>query len=542
VAPDRRSVLAGGVAAAGFAVAARAATVSFTHGVASGDPLHDAVIIWTRAVPQGVQSVAVTWEVAETEDLSAAVRRGEVNTDASRDFIVKVDVTGLEPGRVYFYRFASGSAVSPVGRTRTFPFSGGERLKLAAMCCANIGNGFFNVYRHCADRDDIDVVLHVGDYIYEYATWDYTPEDRARGHRTAEPRTELITLDDYRRRYASYRADPDLQAVHRRHPFIVAWDDHEIANNAFKDGSENHDEGEGTWESRRAAATQAYFEWLPLRPHRTDAAGRIHRSFDVSDLATIVMLDTRLAGRERAPSIDDELTFLPDGAPDYARFAEDVLNAERSILGGAQEAWLTETLRASKARGAPWQIIGQQTIVASLTLVDPTPYLRLGRAVTPSAAGAGRPGQERPFALDTWGGGYRRARQKLMDDLRAHANNTVILSGDLHNAWGFRHLDADGTLRAVEVTTPSVTSPGIESFLGTEPVPFARAMMERNPNLLFAELASRGYAVLTVTRAATTIEWHFVDTVASKSFTANVGKRMTVLARSASAPMRIVGA
>ena len=586
----RRDVIAGvgAVTAAGLGsgAATTAPSVSFTHGVASGDPLLTAVVIWTRAVPATPGMAQVAWEMSDTEKFAAIIRSGTATTDETRDYTVKVDVTGLTPGRIYFYRFTAGAVSSPIGRTRTFPNAGKAPLKLAAMCCANVGQGFFNVYRHCADRDDIDVVLFVGDYIYEYGTSDYSAEENAKGYRTALPRHKIVNLADYRLRYGSYRADPDLQEIHRRHPFIAVWDDHEIANNAFKDGSENHWPNEGPWKQRKASAIKAYFEWMPIRPLDPDPTGRIYRSFDVGDVASIIMLDTRLYGREKAPG-DANMIFMTeareDGSPglpipfdarpyppqahpelaaevggdadklpadhifmpDFARYKAEVLNAERSILGAEQEAWLSKTLTASKQRGMPWQILGQQTITATFMPVDPAPHM------DPAKAGGFRADffrrmriqeqNDMPFASDTWGGGYPRSRDRMVETLRSEANNTIILSGDLHNAWGFVHNDKMGALRAFEVTTPSVTSPGMESFMGTQPS-YAQAMMAKNKNLIYAELTSRGYAVLAISPEAVDVQWTFVDTVRSKKFTAKVDRHFKVMARSATAPMRVVDA
>ncbi|MBL8630920.1 MAG: alkaline phosphatase D family protein, partial [Rhodospirillaceae bacterium] len=533
--------------------------------------------------------VSVTWEVSRTETFDAIVRQGTATTDDTRDYTVKADVTGLEPGATYYYRFkANGGAsatTSPVGRTRTFPKSGTLPLKLAVFCCANVGQGFFNAYGHAASRDDIDVALHIGDYIYEYGPPDATEEEIARGTRIAEPRKKLVTLADYRLRYGSYRLDPDLQEVHRRHPFIVVWDDHEIANNAHKMGSENHWGGsEGTWDERKARALQAYFEWMPIRPLTPDPSGRLFRSFDVGDVASIIMLDTRIYGRDPAPG-GGQMIFLtapsPDGTaqwamphdpsvyppkprpdlfasvagdadklpkgmifmPDYARYKAEVLNGERTILGDEQEAWLTDTLKASKARGIPWQILGQQTIAATFVPVDPTKHMDPEKA--------GRFGSDffmrlklqddnnLPFASDTWGGGYPRSRDRMIEALRLHANNTIILSGDLHNAWGFVHHDKNGDMRALEVTTASVTSPGMESFMGVKGPSMVQAMMVKNKNMVYGELTSRGYATVTLASDKAEAEWVFVNTVRSKDYAAKVDKRLTIVARTPDQDMHI---
>jgi alkaline phosphatase D len=587
---SRRGVLAGlSVAslAAAATTAAEAADPTFTHGVASGDPLQTAGVIWTRAQPTTPAPVSLTWEVSESDSFRTIVRQGLAVTDATRDYTIKVDVTGLTPGKIYFYRFRAGKAVSAVGRTRTWPETGPAAVKLALMSCSNFGFGYFNVYQDCAKRDDIDAVVHVGDYIYEYAPGTYSdPEMEALG-RIAEPRREIVSLADYRQRYASYRADPDLQEIHRRHPFVVVWDDHESTNDSYTTGAENHQATEGDWAARRRAATQAYFEWLPIRPLDPDPAARIYRSFEIGNVATLIMLDTRLYGREKAPNYTSDMplisqTFkvsgqdrslpvpfdasqsppaakptlavevggdpkkLPAGhsfMPDFARFKTEVLNADRTIMGAEQEAWLGATLKASKVRGVPWQVIGQQTIIGTLIPVDPAAHADPARKpmVGPELLKS-VPLLERnnlPLLLDTWGGGYQAARARLMADIQAHAQNTIVLTGDIHNAWSFKLHDSAGVLRAVELVTTSVTSPGFEGYMGAQSDSMAAALKVKNPDLLYAEIASRGYLVATLTPTTCTSEWVFVDTVKKKEFTSKVGHRMTVTARTSTQPMTV---
>src|SRR5688572_1585503 len=209
----------------------------FRHGVASGDPLDDRVILWTRVTPPDEAAAAaidVRWRVATDEGISQVVAEGTARTSRDRDFTVKVDAGGLQPGRPYYYAFEAGGDRSPVGRTRTLPAGAVDRVRLASLCCSNYPAGFFNVYRCVANRDDLDAVVHVGDYIYEFANGVYG--DGSGLLRIPEPRREAVTLSDYRVRYATYRSDPDLQEAHRRHPFIVVWDDHELTNNAWQIG------------------------------------------------------------------------------------------------------------------------------------------------------------------------------------------------------------------------------------------------------------------------------------------------------------------
>ncbi len=408
--------------------------VDFAHGVASGDPLQDAVIIWTRVTPrqdaQETLAIPVHWTVARDSALSDVVREGNTQAPLARDFTVKVDVGGLSPGVYYYYGFSVGKAISPVGRTKTLPANGIPRSSLAVVSCANYPAGYFNVYREVAGRDDIDVVIHLGDYIYEYGADGYGGEQGKKLGRIVEPTHEIVSLADYRTRHAQYRRDPDLRALTSRHPMIAVWDDHETANNSYKDGAENHNHGEGDWGARKAAAIRAYYEWLPIRMADEQAPVKTYRSFQLGDLASLIMLDTRIAGRIRQIDYGTELANLstpfdftdpanpaavpneedrtgidpgkirqvvtpfdvsgpepepildyariqalsedelPDGIaylPDADKFRRDVLDvADRTILGARQEAWLREELKASKSAGIPWQILGQQLLIGEL--------------------------------------------------------------------------------------------------------------------------------------------------------------------------------
>lgn len=429
--PDltRRGLI--GVLAAGAAwpVGARAqgAAGTFTHGVASGDPQADRVILWTRAVPPGRGRASVRWTAARDEDMSDIAAQGEVETGPDRDFTVKVDAAGLEPGRRYFYRFASGDDVSVIGRTRTLPRADAQTARLAAVSCANHPAGYFNVYGMLARRDDLDAVVHLGDYIYEYAPGGYATEWGAENGRIPEPPKEILSLADYRMRYAQYRSDADLQAVHRAHPFICIWDDHEMANNSWRNGAENHDEGEGRWDARKRAAIQAYMEWMPIRePGKGAAREAIWRSFDFGKAASLIMLETRLAARSRQLEYGQDLPYperifalggevpqqiaeppatggraierlpalvertaggwrdieeyqrlktlaerdtLPRNIkrrPDMEAFGRTLNDPGRELLGAAQLGWAAGEMERSRRAGIAWQALGNQVILAKV--------------------------------------------------------------------------------------------------------------------------------------------------------------------------------
>jgi alkaline phosphatase D len=454
--------------------------------VASGDPLDDRIILWTRVTPPDEAAAAaidVRWRVATDEGMSQVVAQGTARTGRDRDFTVKVDAGGLQPGRPYYYAFEAGGDRSPVGRTRTLPAGAVERVRLASLCCSNYPAGFFNVYRCVANRDDLDAVVHVGDYIYEFANGVYG--DGSGLLRIPEPRKEAVTLSDYRVRYATYRSDPDLQEAHRRHPFIVVWDDHELTNNAWRDGAANHnpDQGEGDWATRKAAAYRAYLEWMPIREF---AGGDVHlyRSFRFGTLIDLVMLDTR-ALRDRQVDTSD---------------LAGLVNPGRSILGAPQEEWLFNQLRLSQRAGIGWRLLGQQVMFSRIAQPE---------------RGA--------FIADTWEG-YQAARDRVFDFLAAErVQDVAILSGDIHSSWAFDlprnpfdgyDRNGKGSL-AVELLAPAISS----APLFTDPAIRDRSVLLRAllPHLRFLDGESNGYVLVDITRGQLRGEWYFVPGVQERS-------------------------
>ena len=464
----------------------------FRHGVASGDPLRDRVVLWTRVTPgKPGEVIDVQWIIARDARMSRAFARGSMRTSAERDYTVKIDAVGLEPGSTYYYRFAARAARSPIGRTRTLPARPTRRVRLALASCSNHPFGFFNVYGRIAARPDLDAVLHLGDYIYEYANEQYG--DGRAIDRVPVPSHELLTLQDYRERYAQYREDPDLQAAHRQHPFIAIWDDHETANNSWSGGAENHTPDEGQWNVRRTAAVRAWREWMPVR-ESPGSDYRLYRQFAFGDLADVMMLDTRIEGRDQ------------QAARDNVRIVE---SASRQILGAAQEEWLAEGLRDSTAAGRPWQILGQQVMFAQQTP-------------------AGQPaGNE-----DSWDG-YRAARNRVLDAAgAARVRHLVVLTGDVHSSWAY-DLAQDpfdrakydpatgkGTL-GTEIITPAVTSPGGPT------AERAAALHTLRPHLRFvAGESQRGYVVLDLTPDRLQADWWFVPTILERSTSERFAKGM----------------
>lgn len=455
----------------------------FRHGVASGDPLTDRVMLWTRATPPPGHrgEIAVRWRIADDERFTRVAAQGVVPATAARDFTVKVDARMLAPGRPYFYAFDALGEQSPIGRTKTLPAGAVSRVRLASVSCANYPAGFFNPYRCLANRDDLDAVLHLGDYIYEFANGVYG--DGVELDRVPSPPGEAVTLDEYRSRYASYRSDVDLQDVHGRHPFIAVWDDHEIANDASVAGAPAHTQAHGTWSDRRAAAYQAYLEWMPVRDtSRRDV--RLYRSFRFGTMADLVMLDTRGLRDPQVPGTDFDALVDP----------------RRTLLGAAQESWLHARLRDSQRAGTSWRVLGQQIIFASLTL--------------PGIATQN---------TDIWDG-YPAARRRVFDMLaQEKIGDVAILTGDVHSSWAMDVPRPDGRYEsrtgagsvAVEFVTPAVSSPPMFSSAALK----ERASLLRlaAPHIKYLEGDSRGYLILDVTRERLQADWYHVPGVSTRS-------------------------
>jgi len=488
---------------------------TFTHGVASGDPLPDRVMIWTRFVSTEGRC---GWEVADDDAFTHVAARGEATANFASDFCVKADVGGLSPGRHYFYRFLSASGPSPTGMTRTAPRGATESLSVAFFSCSNFPFGYFHAYAHAAQRDDIDLALHVGDYIYEMHRGAYPSPDETVPGRVLDPIGEVVSLSDYYQRYALYHTDPGLLELRRLKPMSVVWDDHELANDAWMGGAQNHNPNtQGLWSVRVAAASKAYFDWMPIR--RPDRTGlRIYRSLDWGDLARIVLIDTRLIGRQH--QIDLKTQFFPqlaqggaDAAAVVANFRRTVLDdPNRTIMGAAQEAWFAQALAESKASGQPWQVVAQQIVMADQLAP------RGASALLPANASTGSrqyiAGAEQlaalglPYNMDNWNG-YPAARDRFLAACVANANNALVLGGDSHNCW-VDNLAAQGGARlaALEFAGGSVTSPGLEHTL-TAAAQGQResAMKNANPNIAWCDVTYRGYGAFKLKRASCDAQW-----------------------------------
>ncbi|MDK8463646.1 alkaline phosphatase D family protein [Marinobacter sp. SS13-12] len=487
--------------------------VEFNHGVASGDPLSDRVILWTRvtpteSLPRDVDTVPVRVAVARDREMREKVGEFSSATGPEQDFCVKMDVTGLQSDTWYYYQFAVGQQVSMVGRTRTFPAADmpGERARFAVVSCSNYAFGLFSVYKAVSEQSDLDFILHLGDYIYEYGPGEYGSFPG----RDPLPPHEILTLSDYRQRHAQYKTDTNLQAVHQQFPMICVWDDHESANDSYRSGAENHDEAtEGAWTERRASAVQAYFEWLPIREVGTEK-GRIWRQFEFGGLIDLFMLDTRLEGRDLQAS----------SPSDPARFDE-----ERRIMSDAQMNWLVGGLSSSRAS---WRMIGQQVMFAELNIVrtlDAAGTLGMEDLTTFN-------GQLLALNVDQWDG-YVADREVILQSLAEESiDNTVFFTGDIHTSWANEVYADSGNLLenatvgplAAEFVTPSVTSPGFpEEFADIA----AEAVKVANPHMKYVELKSPGFILVDVTTERTQAEFLYVRSISSADQLGEVDPAMT---------------
>jgi alkaline phosphatase D len=551
----------------------------YAYGVASGDPLADRVILWAHArIPGSSQSVGLSWQVASDSHFASVVSSGRAQATEATGFTVKVDATGLVAGTTYYYRFIDDAGViSPVGTTRTLPAMGATAVKLAVFSCTLYPAGYFHAY-DAAAKSDAQYAIHLGDYIYEYgaAAGEFGNGTAVTLGRVTVPANVIVSLSDYRARYAQYRSDAELQALHARMPWITVWDDHEFANNAFMTGAENHNPAtQGDWATRKANAAQAYHEWMPIRTPDPANLLKIYRSFDFAGLFTLHMLDTRIEGRvQQYANYGDPL-----GTPGY-QYADYVAgltpvngvppDAARTMISSTQQAWLSGGLAASKAT---WQIFGNQDIMgkmwlpvsvlnaqgaaaaapttANLQAVQQAISSYLTAKATRAAAGAGAltpaqtalldPAQNPrlPYNLDSWDG-YPINRETVLQTVKALGKKLVVISGDSHNAWFNNLTTLAGEKVGVEFAGSSVTSPGFESaglgslapsldgsVLGAAAVGAGLGLID---DLGYADTSRRGYLQLTVSADAVKGDYVFVSTVVQSSYTTSIGRSITVAA------------
>ncbi|MBY0422020.1 MAG: alkaline phosphatase D family protein [Parvularculaceae bacterium] len=502
---------------------------AFQHGVASGDPARDGVVLWTRiAPPADGSAVDVRWQVAPGEDFASIAAEGVATTGPERDYTVKAVAGGLAPGRAYFYRFLAGDVVSPVGRTRTLADGALASARFAVVSCSNYPFGYFNVYDRIARETGFDAVLHLGDYIYEYGVDGYGGPQGEKIGRPHAPAHEILTLGDYRARHAQYKADAASRAMHAAHPLIPIWDDHEVANDSWSEGAENHDPAtEGEYAARKRAALQAYFEWMPVR--EPDAgAGReaFFRVFSYGDLLTLVALETRLMARSKQIPYDEVVPTLT--SPEAVqKFKDEVIWApSREMMGRAQLDFVRGALKTSVDAGQPWRVLANQVIMAAVTAPDLTSRVTeedlaaLEKQWDQARAFVKFSAFGLPTNLDAWDG-YPAARERLYQAARdVGSNGLLVVTGDTHTWWANDLVAKDGARMGVELGVHSVTSPSPynKNFLGGKGAEYALLTNRENKSVRYLSGEDHGYVDLFVERDKATARFVAVDTIESPSY------------------------
>lgn len=531
----------------------------FESGVASFDPTAGGVIIWTRY--SAGADAEITWEISKSNTFSEVVRRGQANATAVNDFTVAVDIQNISSNTKYYYRFynVKTKEVSVTGETLTLPSKSDvvKDIKMAVVSCSNFPAGLFNVYGAIA-QSEADVVVHLGDYIYEYAPGQYgtNPYTNQLG-RAHKPAKEILDLNDYRERYRQYRSDKNLQLLHQKKPFICVWDDHEFANDTYKSGAENHQPNEGDFQMRKMAAFQAYSEYIPLK---TGKDPKIYRSFSFGNILSLYMMDTRVIARDKQMEYSDYLDTA--GNFDQVKFKTDFLSTGRKLIGSEQMSWLGSQINADTAK---WKVLGQQILMTKMMVpaellmllnrilaeikqfgsAQPATMQALQNTLTQlvilkkrhqlqdptlTPQEIGRITTTLPYNLDAWDG-YFMEREQLYSILAG--KNVVVLAGDTHNAWLGKLTNAQGNFIGTELACSSVSSPGLEGYLGITSDPakameLAEAFSILIDDLEYANLYKRGYLHVKFTSDSSVAEWRFVDNVVSEVYNTTTEKIYTI--------------
>ena len=536
---DRRRALAilglGAATSPAMAADLYKGPVDFNHGVGSGDPLANQVILWTRITAQEptVAEIAYSWTITPAAGGKALTGTGV--TGPGRDYTVKIDVAGLVPATDYVFSFEANGTSSPKGQTRTLPVGKTKEVVMAVASCSLYPNGYFNAYGAIAALDKVDVVIHLGDYIYEYGGADsYGMDSPVAAKRAPKPNRHIVSLADYRERHAQYKSDPQLQAAHARAPWVVVWDDHETANNSYADGAENHHpKFQGSWVERKVAAVRAYYEWMPIREPANGGAA-INRTFQFGDLASLIMLETRLTARMLMLDYSTDLNGA-DGKPDIEGLKVKIADPNRKMLGLNQEAWLAGELKTSVQSGQTWQVLGNEVVMAKVMVpsfkkeLGPERYAQIREATGP----AGRQRMDRmdrigdqnlPYGLDMWDG-YPVERERVYGIFKETKAHPVVLAGDSHAFWANELHDDAGERRAVEFGTTSITSPGGGDAL--KGVPIGEVYAQANRDIVYNEQAAKGFVLLTLNHKGGRADMVAVSTIVEENYTTSVIKSFT---------------
>jgi len=508
---------------------------SFRHGVASGDPFQNSVVLWTRISAESEADIEVSWEIFTDAELETQAASGRTTTGKARDYCVKIIAENLSPGQTYYYRFRAGDSVSPIGRTRTLPDGETPEIRFAVVSCANWQHGYFNTYDAIAKRAETqpyDAMIHLGDYYYEYGAFE-TPRIEDRIH---EPAHEIASLEDYRQRHAQYRSDSALQSATAAMPLIAVWDDHETSNDSWKSGAQNHQaETEGTWDDRRQSALRAYYEWMPVRdPKPGRVRADIYRNFRFGDLVNLTCVETRLTARAEPIIIESYFDdIIQEGGAD--KFREDVLYDEgREMFGADQQDFIINALSQSKTDGVPWRLLANQVIMGRLLTPDFTPYisedaLEKIEVVWPEVREFLTLSKyNMPVYPDSWDG-YPVAREAFYAALEtAGINDMLVLTGDAHEFWLNDLTSEAGTKVGMEVVTSSVSSETLTAYLGDGTADHNLLLTKENPDARYYNALRCGFIDLTLNPKQAVIRMMSVDTVLSRDYVLSKSAQFTV--------------
>ncbi|MFC3121826.1 alkaline phosphatase D family protein [Agaribacter flavus] len=508
---------------------------TFLHGVASGDPTQSSVIIWTRISANF--DAQVHWQIALDSDFNNIVRFGKTRTSSDKDYTIKIDVSGLESGQTYYYRFENSKVYSEIGRTKTLPKGKVEQVNLAVVSCSNYPFGFFNAYEQIGLDKSIDFVLHLGDYIYEYGREGWGAEVGKSLSREHFPEHETITLQDYRQRHAQYKADYASRLMHAAHPLIPTWDDHESANNPYMNGAQNHDKSEGDWLKRRDASVQAYYEWMPIRePKNIAQRTELWRYYQIGDLLSLSTLETRHTGRTKQIDYADILPNLST-RHDRDNFMQNVLgDPSRNMISATMQDFVVNNIAQSKQDNIAWRVVGNQipmarTHVPNITNKFNSDKVHKSDPISEELAHLTKLGElDLPIYLDTWDG-YAAAREAFYKAFKDKGvQDLIVLTGDSHSFWANQLYSDDKQKMGIEIGTAGVTSPGDFERMGANGAKmFDQLLSEHNDEVLWTSCQHRGYVKLSLNHSKAKVEYLAVSTVMSSDYETSVVRTFDIL-------------
>jgi alkaline phosphatase D len=480
-------------------------TFFFNHGVASGDPLEDRVILWTRVTPRQSGPLEVILEISEKENFSKIVFSKKLQTSSLKDYTIKYDFVAskhCDSNKGFFYRFRAGDTISEIGKSKTFS-KNTEQAKIGIFSCSNYPAGYFNAYQAAAEKNDLDLWLHLGDYLYEYPMGGYATNNAEKLGRVPSPLHEIINLSDYRQRHAQYKLDLGSQALHKSAPLIAVWDDHEFSNDAWRRGAENHskDGTEGDFYARRSAAIKAYYEWMPIREQKNKR--KIYREFTIGKLIHLLMLDTRQYARDKQIQPKD---YLSKSGFNQAKFYNDLNSDDRNLLGFEQLSWVENSISKSNA---VWTIFGQQVLMTKLKFPDLSKMIKAEDIPSFVKPYLKFHGLGIPSNLDAWDG-YPKERKKLYQLMKNAGKQFISLAGDTHNSWVSELQNHNGEKVGVELGAPSVTSPGIKDVLNLNEREFVESIVEINKELQWMDPTNRGFLSLDIKKDSILAAFNYI--------------------------------